>query len=267
MLGLVWGLIRANAAGWLSPGVLGSLAAGALFCAAFVRWEQRASEPMLPVHLFRSRAFAAGNGAMLLLTASLFSAVFMLAQYLQISLGYSPLAAGLRFLPWTGALFVVAPLAGALAGRLGARPLLVTGLTLQGTGLAWVAYNIGQGNPYADSVVALVIAGCGTSMAIPSGQNLVMNSVPPAYLGKASGTFNSARQLGGVLGIAVLSAVFAANGSYSSARGFEDGAAPAMVVAAGLAFAGALAATLVAARRDPAAPAPAPVPERAGAGA
>lgn len=265
MLGLVWGLIRADAAGWSSAEVLGTLAAGALFSGAFVRWEQRVPEPMLPMHLFRIRAFAAGNGAMLLLTASLFSAVFMLAQYLQISLGYSPLAAGLRFLPWTGALFVVAPLAGALVDRLGAGPLLVAGLTLQGAGLAWVAYNIGQGNPYTDSIVALVIAGCGTSMAIPSGQNMVMNSVPPGYLGKASGAFNSARQLGGVLGIAVLSAVFAANGTYSSPRRFQDGAAPAIAVAAGLAIAGALAALLVVARRD--APAPAPTPVLVGADA
>lgn len=265
MFGLVWGLIRADAAGWSSAEVLTTLAGGALLSGAFVLWEQRVSEPMLPMHLFRIRAFAGGNGAMLLLTASLFSAVFILAQYLQISLGYSPLAAGVRFLPWTGTLFVVAPLAGALVGRLGARRLLVAGLTLQGAGLAWVAYNIGQDNPYTDSIVALVIAGCGTSMAIPSGQNMVMNSVPPVFMGKASGAFNSARQLGGVLGIAVLSAVFAANGTYESARSFQDGAAPALGVAAGLALAGALAALLVVAPGT--APAPAPTAVRVGADA
>jgi EmrB/QacA subfamily drug resistance transporter len=265
MFGLVWGLIRADVAGWSSAEVLGTLAGGALFSVAFVRWEQRVSQPMLPMHLFRIRAFAAGNGAMLLLTASLFSAVFMLAQYLQISLGYSPLAAGVRFLPWTGTLFVVAPLAGALVGRLGARQLLVAGLTLQGAGLGWVAYNIGQNDPYTSSILALVIAGCGTSMAIPSGQNMVMNSVPPIFMGKASGAFNSARQLGGVLGIAVLSAVFAANGTYASPRGFQDGAAPALAVAACLAIAGAVAALLVVARRET--PAAVPVPVRVGADA
>jgi EmrB/QacA subfamily drug resistance transporter len=259
MLGLVWGLIRADTAGWSSAEVVGTLAGGALFSVAFVRWEQRVSEPMLPMQLFRIRAFAAGNAAMLLLTASLFSAVFMLAQYLQISLGYSPLAAGLRFLPWTGTLFVVAPLAGALVDRLGARRLLVAGLTLQGAGLAWVAYNIGQGSPYTDSVVALVIAGCGTSMALPSGQNAVMNSVPPILTGKASGVFSSARQLGGVLGIAVVSAVFAANGTYASPRRFQDGAAPAIMVAAGLAVAGALAALPVVARRNTQEATPVPV--------
>jgi EmrB/QacA subfamily drug resistance transporter len=245
MLGVVWGLVRADSAGWTSAEVLTALIAGGVLGVGFVGWERRVTEPMLPMHLFRVRAYSAGNGAMLMLTASLFGTVFLLAQYLQISLGYSPLAAGLRFMPWTGTLFVVAPLAGILSDRLGARPLLVTGLTLQGVGLGWVAYNVAQANPYTSSIVALVIAGCGTSMALPSGQNSVMNSVPATYLGKASGVFNSVRQLGGVLGIAVLSAVFAASGGYASPQDFRDGVAPALFVAAALAIAGAFIGALI----------------------
>jgi EmrB/QacA subfamily drug resistance transporter len=249
MFGVVWGLVRADAAGWSSVEVLTALIGGGALAVAFVRWEIRVAHPMLPMHLFGSRGYSAGNAAMLLLSASLFGTVFMFAQYLQISLGYSPLAAGLRFMPWTGALFVVAPVAGVLIDRIGARPLLVAGLTLQALGLGWVAYDAAQADPYTSSIVALVIAGCGTSMCLPAGQNSVMNSVPAKYLGKAAGTFNSVRQLGGVLGIAVLSAVFAARGGYASPQDFRDGAAPALAVAAGLALAGALAGLFVGGRR------------------
>jgi EmrB/QacA subfamily drug resistance transporter len=240
MLGVVWGLIRADAAGWSSAEVLTTLAGGAVLACVFVAWELRVREPMLPMTLFRVRAYSAGNGAMLLLTTSLFGAVFLFAQYLQISLGYSPLAAGLRFMPWTTTLFVFAPLAGALSDRIGSRPLLVTGLLLQGLGLGWVAYNVDQASPYTSSIAALVIAGCGTSLALPSGQNAVMNSVPAIYVGKASGVFNSVRQLGGVLGIAIVSAVFAAQGDYASPGRFRDGVTPALYVAAALAIGGAL---------------------------
>lgn len=259
MLGVVWGLVRADAAGWSSAEVLSTLIGGGLLAIAFVRWELRVDEPMLPMHLFRVRAYSAGNGAMLLLTTSLFGTVFLFAQYLQISLGYSPLAAGLRFMPWTTTLFVFAPLAGALGDRIGVRPLLVTGLTLQGIGMGWMAYNVAQAEPYTSSIVALVIAGCGTSMALPSGQNAVMNSVPPAFVGKAAGVFNSVRQLGGVLGIAIVSAVFAAQGGYASPDTFRDGVAPAMYVAAGLALAGAVIGSWV--RRAERAVVVEPVPE------
>jgi EmrB/QacA subfamily drug resistance transporter len=240
LLGIAWGLVRANAAGWPSAEVIGTLTAGAVLGVAFLAWERRVAEPMLPLELFRIPAYATGNATILLLTTSLFGAVFLLAQYLQISLGYGPLAAGIRFMPWTGTLFVVAPLAGVLIDRIGTRPLLVTGLALQGAGLGWVAYNIANGAAYSSSIAALVISGCGTSLALPATQNTVMNAVPARYLGKASGTYNSLRQMGGVLGIAIASAVFAAQGSYASPKAFQDGVAPALAVAAALAMAGAL---------------------------
>ena len=245
MLGVTWGLIRADAAGWSSAEVIGTLTAGALLAIAFVAWERRAAEPMLPLQLFAHRAYSAGNGAMLLLTGSLFGTVFMLSQYLQVSLGYSPLATGLRFMPWTTTLFVFAPLAGALSSRIGTRPLLVGGLGLQAIGIGWLGYYVGQGSPYPWMVAPLIIAGCGTSLALPSAQNAVMNSVAAQHVGKAAGTFNSVRQLGGVLGIAILSAVFADRGGYADAGAFRDGAAPAFAVAAGLAALAALVATFV----------------------
>ena len=245
ILGVTWGLIRADVAGWTSAEVDVTFAAGAVLAVAFVLWERRPAEPMLPLHLFGNRAYSAGNGAMLLLTTSLFGTVFMFAQYLQVSMHYSPLAAGLRFMPWTTTLFVFAPLAGAASARIGTRPLLVAGLALQAIGIGWLGYHVGQGSSYPWMIAPLVIAGIGTSLALPSGQNTVMNSVPGQYVGKAAGVFNSVRQLGGVLGIAIISAVFAAQGGYADAVTFRDGAAPAFVVAASLAGLGALVATLV----------------------
>ena len=138
-LGVVWGLVRGNPAGWGSPEVLGALAAGALLLAAFVAWELRAREPMLPMRLFRSRAFSASNAAMFFTFASLFSAVFFFAQFLQTGLGYGPLETGLRLIPWTATFITVAPVAGALADRIGERPLMVGGLSLQAAGMAWLA--------------------------------------------------------------------------------------------------------------------------------
>ena len=134
-LGIVWRLVRGNSQGWGSFEVIAALAVGALLLAAFVAWQLRAREPMLPMRFFRSRAFSAGNAATFCLFASLFAGVFFFAQFLQAGLGYGPLEAGLRLLPWTAALFFVAPLAGALADRIGERPLIIGGLALQAVGL------------------------------------------------------------------------------------------------------------------------------------
>jgi len=258
MLGIVWALVRSGSAGWGSGEVLGTLAGGLVLLAAFVGWELRTRQPMLPMRLFRVREFSAGNASALLLTASLFSTVFFLAQYLQVSQGYSPLGAGLRYLPWTATLFVVAPVAGRLVDRIGPRWLLTVGLTLQGLGLLWVAYNAHEHYGYTASVLALVISGAGTTMALPAQQSAVLTSVAPAAMGKAAGTFAAVRQLGGALGIAILAAVFAAHGSAGSPLGFADGFAAAMVAAAALALLGAVAGMFAPGRRKvPKPPAPA----------
>src|SRR6476660_1917977 len=157
-LGLVWGLVRGNQAGWGSAEVLGALISGAVLVAAFVAWELRAREPMLPMSLFRSRAFASGNAAIFFTFASLFSAVFFFAQLLQVGLGYDPLAAGLRLMPWTATFLTVAPVAGALADRIGERPLMVTGLSLQAIGMAWLALIAEPGMAYSALLAPFIVA-------------------------------------------------------------------------------------------------------------
>jgi EmrB/QacA subfamily drug resistance transporter len=258
-LGIVWGLVRGNQAGWGSLEVVGTLAAGAVLAAAFVAWELRAREPMLPMGFFRSRAFSAGNASVFFLLASLFGAVFFLAQFLQTSLGHGPLDTGLRLMPWTATLFIVAPIAGSLVNRVGERPLIVGGLLLQTIGMASIALMASPAMAYADMVPALVVAGTGVSMAIPATQSVIMGALGPTEAGKASGTYNMVRQLGGVFGIAILVAVFSGAGSYASPQAFSDGFGPALAVTAGLALVGALTALGLPGRRSAVTPAPAAV--------
>jgi EmrB/QacA subfamily drug resistance transporter len=240
-LGVVWGLVRGNSAGWGSPEVVAAVVLGAVLLAAFVAWELRAREPMLPMRFFRSRAFSAGNAGVFFLFASLFGAVFFLGQFLQTGLGNSPLEAALRLGPWTGTLFVVAPIAGALADRVGEQPLLVGGLALQAAGMGWIALIAGPGLAYGEMIAPLVVAGIGASMAIPPAASSVVGAVKQEEVGKAAGANSMLRELGGVFGIAILVAVFAGAGSYASPDAFSDGFAAAIAVSAALSAVGAIA--------------------------
>jgi EmrB/QacA subfamily drug resistance transporter len=241
VLGIVWGLVRGNAAGWDSPEVIAALAIGAALLVGFVWWELRAHKPMLPMRFFRLRAFSSGNAGVFFLFASLFGAVFFLSQFLQTTLGYDPLEAGLRLMPWTATLFVVAPIAGALADRIGERPLLVGGAALQGVGMGWVALIAEPGLGYGELLAPLIVAGIGVSMAIPPAASAVVGSVAHDEVGKAAGANSMLRELGGVFGIAVLVTVFAGTGSYASAEAFSDGFAPAIGISAALSLLAAIA--------------------------
>jgi EmrB/QacA subfamily drug resistance transporter len=240
-LGLVWGLVRADVAGWGRAEVVGALLAGAVSGALFLAWQARSRAPMMPLRLFRANAFAAGNAAAFMFSAALYGTLFFLAQFLQIAQGQGPLGAGLRLLPWTATLFVMAPLAGAMVNRVGEKPLVVAGLLLQSAGLAWIAAIATPDLPYARLVLPLIITGAGLSAAMPAAQNAVFGAVAPPEIGKASGIYNMLRFLGGVFGVAVLAAVFAAGGGLHSAAEFGRGFVPAMAVAALFAFIGACA--------------------------
>jgi EmrB/QacA subfamily drug resistance transporter len=240
-LGIVWGLVRGNSAGWGSLEVVATLAAGVLLVVAFIAWERRASEPMIPMSFFRSRAFSAGNAAIFFVFASLFAEVYFFSQLLQIGMGFDVLDAGLRLMPWTATFLVVGPIAGALADRIGERPLMVGGLLIQAAGTIWIALIASPDLAYSELVIPLVVAGVGISMAIPSAQNSVLGSIAQEAVGKAAGTNSVMRELGGVFGIGIGVAVFAGAGSYASAQAFVDGFIPAAGVAAALALAGAVA--------------------------
>jgi EmrB/QacA subfamily drug resistance transporter len=240
--GITWGLIRANSAGWGSAEVLGSLVAGALFAGAFLAWERRSKSPMIPVGLFRDRTFASANAVSLFMYAGLFGALFLMSQFFQNCLGYSPIEAGVRLLPWSMPPMFIAPIAGALADRYGNRPFMALGLALQAAGLAWVALIASPEVSYLQVGAALTIAGTGTSFCFPTVANAVVGAVPLAEAGIASGTNSTIRELGGVLGVAVLATVFVRPGVYSSPQTFVDGFVPALWVAVAFSAAGMLAA-------------------------
>jgi EmrB/QacA subfamily drug resistance transporter len=247
--GIVWGLVRGNEVGWGSPEIVSTLGLGILLLAGFVAWERRAPEPMLPLRLFGSRTFAAANATGFLMSGSIFAAAFLVSQYFQFVLGYSPLATGLRLLPWTATPMVVAPLAGMLADRIGPRPVMMAGMLLQGLGFAWIALVVGVGMGYGVLILPFVIAGVGASMVFATSSTAALSAVAPAEMGKASGANSTVQRFGGAFGIAVATAVFAANGHLGTAAAFTSGFRPALALAAGLSIVGAVTALAVGGRR------------------
>jgi EmrB/QacA subfamily drug resistance transporter len=245
LFGIVFGLVRANALGWTSATVLSSMVGGAVTVAVFGWWETRAATPMLPLRFFRSRAFSATNAVSLAMYFGMFGSIFLLAQFFQIVQHYSPLQAGLRTLPWTGMPMIVAPIAGVLSDRIGSRPLMFSGLALQSIALGWLVGVLAPGAPYALFVGPFVLAGAGMALVVAPAANAVLSSVRAPEAGQASGATNAIRELGGVLGIAVLASVFTAVGGYATPALFVAGLRPAVVVSAAVLGAGALAALAV----------------------
>jgi EmrB/QacA subfamily drug resistance transporter len=254
--GIVWALVRGNAAGWSRAEVLSALVLGVALVIAFVLWEQRTMAPMLPMRFFRLRAFATANPANFLVFASLYGTLFFLAQYFQTVLGEGPLGAGLRLMPWTATLMVCAPIAGRLADRVGERTFVVGGLLLQTIGSAWIAMAADSNTSYLKLLPALIIGGAGLTMAMPAAQKSVVGAVLPQEIGQASGAFMMLRIFGGVFGVAISVAVFASVGGYASAEEFSEGFSAAMGAVAAFAFIGMLVALGMPGKRPAAIAAP-----------
>ncbi|MFE6622060.1 MFS transporter [Streptomyces sp. NPDC057740] len=249
LFGIVYGLVRGPADGWTGHLVLTGLFAGGALLVGFVLYSTRARNPMLPMRLFRSRAFSGINAASMLMFLGMFGSIFLLSQYMQGVLGYSPTEAGLRMLPWTGMPMLVAPIAGILSDRIGGRPVVATGLFFQAAGLAYMASVVTVDASYAAQLPGLIISGVGMALFFAPAANLVMSSVRASEQGIASGANNALREVGGALGIAVMASIFSAQGGYETGQAFVDGLRPALVTGAAVVGLAGVAALLIPRRR------------------
>jgi EmrB/QacA subfamily drug resistance transporter len=245
LLGVVWGLVRGNEAGWTSLQIVAPIVIGVLLVAAFIRWELRVASPMLPMSFFRNRTFALTNVASLFMFFGMFGSIFFLAQFFQTVQHYSPLQSGLRILPWTAMPIFIAPLAGALSDRIGGQRFMAIGLALQAAGLLWIAAISTPTTPYIDLVGPFVLSGIGMALFFAPVANVVLSSVRPEHEGKASGANNAIRELGGVFGVAVLAAVFSRVGGYQTPESFTHGMTIAVYIGGALVAVGAVAASLI----------------------
>jgi EmrB/QacA subfamily drug resistance transporter len=244
LLALTFGLIRGEALGWTSATVLGALGAGLVLLAAFVRWELRTPAPMLPMRFFASRAFSAANGLSFAMFFGAFGSIFLISQYFQTAQGLGPFEAGARTLPWTAMPMIFAPIAGLIATRLGTRPVLAVGLTMQAVGLGWMTTVFEPSTPFAELIAPFAITGIGMAFVFSMAPEAVLAAVRPRDAGKASGATNAIREVGAVMGVAVLASVFAANGGYETPEAFTDGLVAALPFAVVVLAAGAVLALL-----------------------
>jgi EmrB/QacA subfamily drug resistance transporter len=240
LFGIIYGLVRSQSLGWTNAEVVISLAAGTVLVLAFVAQELRTREPMLPMQFFANRGFAVTNAVSLAMYFGMFGSIFFLSQFLQNVLHNSPLQAGVKLLVWTGAVMVVSPLAGFMSERYGSRWFMVAGLGLQAIALGMLAELASVHQTYASMVVPFVLAGSGMALVFAPSANAVLSSVRTSQTGQASGATNAIRELGGVLGIAVLATVFTSHGSYTSPQAYVDGLVPAIWVGAAVLAVGAL---------------------------
>jgi len=248
LFGLVYGLVRGQGDGWTSPIIVASLAAGVLLLAAFVGHERRTTEPMLPLDLFRKRAFAVTNGISFFMYFGTFGSIFLITQFVQQVMGYAPFDAGVRMLVWTGATAITSPIAGILAERRGPRALMALGLALQGVALAWLASAVGVDSTNSQLWLPFAIAGVGMGLVFAPSASALLSVVAPQRAGQASGTNNAIREVGGVFGVAVMSTIFAGAGGFTSPQAFVDGFVPALWVGAAVVGFGAFVALLLPAR-------------------
>jgi EmrB/QacA subfamily drug resistance transporter len=246
LFALTYALIEANTYGWGSGRIVGAFVVAAVMLAAFVQIERRGRAPMLDLSLFRNATYTGANLVMLLVALAMFGVFFFVSLYMQNVLGYSAVQAGAAFLPMTVLIALTAPLTGKLSDRFGSRWFMTGGLTLLAAQLFYFS-RLGSSATYWELLPAMIIGGFGMASTMPTSSAAAMRAVPVDLAGVGSAVLNSARQVGGSLGIALMGAIVAHGvGGRRTSQAFVDGFSNALVVASLIALAGAIvAATLV----------------------
>jgi EmrB/QacA subfamily drug resistance transporter len=268
LFSLTYALIEANNHGWTSSRIVGAFAVAAILLAAFVVLELRQRLPMLDLSLFRNGTFAGANTVLLLVTLAMFGIFFFVSLYMQNVLGYSAVQAGAAFLPLTLLVVLVAPIAGRISDRLGSRALMATGMTLVATQLLYFS-TLGAHESYWALVPGMLLGGFGMPAVMTPASAAALSGVPVDQAGVGSAVLNSSRQVGGSIGIALMGAIMAHEiGGSRSPETFVHGLSIALVVAAGIAIAGALVAvtTIRSHAGEPRVQEPEPAPAPAGGG-
>ncbi|HWH96365.1 MAG TPA: MFS transporter [Baekduia sp.] len=233
MSAVVYGFVRAASDGWTDDVTLASFIGGAALLVGFVFNELRAEQPITPLRLFASRERSGAYAARILVVGAMFSMFFFVTQYLQGVAGYSPLLAGIAFLPMTLVMFSMVQVVPRLAGRIGSTPLLIAGLSLDLVGMAWLS-RLSESTAFFPGIaVPMVLMGIGMGAALTPLTAAGIAGVEPADAGAASGVVNVAHQLGGSLGLGILVTVFA-----SAERGSGGSATHALAHAVSSALSG-----------------------------
>ncbi len=222
LFGLVYGLIHSNSMGWGNAQIIVSLAAGVVLLAAFIVRERTAASPMIDLNLFRKRTFSIANSVGFLMSFGMFGSIFLITLFVQEIQSATPLDAGLRTMPWTATIMLVAPLAGLLTSRLGARPIVVTGMIAMTAALFWMGTVAERATPYTSLLPAFILAGLGMGLTFAPLSATVMGAARGTQQGQASGVYNTVRELGGVFGVAILGTIFQGYATNTLA-GFVDG--------------------------------------------
>jgi MFS transporter, DHA2 family, multidrug resistance protein len=205
LVALVWAIIE-GPGGWTDPEILGGFALAAVLLGVFVLWERRARFPMLNMTFFRNPRFSAASAAIMLTFFAMFGSLFLLTQFLQSILAYTPLEAGIRLLPIAAVMMVVAPLSAKLVERIGSKVVVATGLSVAAVGLV-IGSRLTAGANYPQVLLALVVLAAGLALVMPSATESIMGSLPLAKAGVGSAVNDTTRQVGGALGVAVMGSV------------------------------------------------------------
>ncbi len=251
VLGIVFGIVRGNDAGWHSFQVLAGLIGGGVLLIVFLWWETRAPAPLVPLPLFRDRSFSVANVVGFGFSFGMFGSVFILIQFLQVVRGASPLDAAWQTTPWTMAPMIIAPLAGIVAPRVGTRLLIVLGLVFQSVALFWLAAVMSPTVPYTTMLYPFILAGIGMGLVFSPSSTAVLATMREENRAKASGVNSTLREIGIALGVAVLTAVFTGAGGQLTPTGYVHAAVPAVFVGAAVVAATAIVGVFLPAGRLP----------------